>query len=191
MGTHPIFESDFDCLTGKMQEIQKKKTSSNNRWNIETARCRETLPAPVGYSSHRAVIDANQDKQQGPDQFLLDKRNWEMATKQFKSLPMQLFMFYMIGDSINLMPILMLGGSLWSTVSSVVKVGVVAEQLKRNSPQGYPLQLLTWIVSQAAMCGLLIWKFNRMGLLPTHESDWLAFREPLVQKNFVQGGDTM
>ena len=30
-----------------------------------------------------------------------------------------------------------------------------------------------------------------MGLLPTHESDWLAFREPLVQKNFVQGGDTM
>lgn len=44
---------------------------------------------------------------------MLDKRNWEMATKQFKSLPMQLFMFYMIGDSINLMPILMLGGSLW------------------------------------------------------------------------------
>merc|ERR1739838_176818 len=108
MGTHPIFESDFDCLTEKpkMQEIQKKKSISSNRWNIETARCRDTLPSPVGYSSQRAVIDSNQEKRQGPDQYLLDKRNWEMATKQFKQLPMQLFMFYMIGDSINLMPIL-------------------------------------------------------------------------------------
>ena len=80
------------------------------------------------------------------------------------------------------------------------------EQLKKNSPERYPLQLLTWVVSQAATCGafsefrsnfrniflgLLIWKCNRMGLLPTHESDWLAFRDPLVQKNFVQGGEIM
>ena len=45
-----------------MQEIQKKKSISSNRWNIETARCRDTLPSPVGYSSQRAVIDSNQEK---------------------------------------------------------------------------------------------------------------------------------
>ena len=51
--------------------------------------------------------------QNGPDQALLDKRNWDIALKNFKSLPMTLFMFYMIGDSINIMPILMIGGYLF------------------------------------------------------------------------------
>ena len=36
-----------------------------------------------------------------------------------------------------------------------------------------------------------MWKCNRMGLLPTHESDWLAFKEPLIRKDFIQGGPVM
>ena len=55
-----------------MQEIQKKKLVSSNRWNIETARCRETLPSPVGYSSQRAVIDSNQEKR-------VSGRFWEIS----------------------------------------------------------------------------------------------------------------
>ena len=39
--------------------------------------------------------------------------------------------------------------------------------------------------------GLIMWKCNRMGLLPTHESDWLAFKEPLIRKDFIQGGAVM
>jgi len=29
MGTHPIFESDFDCLTEKYLKINKKKEGKN------------------------------------------------------------------------------------------------------------------------------------------------------------------
>jgi len=67
----------------------------------------------------------------------------------------------------------------------------VAEQLKKNSPERYPLQLLVWILGQLAGIGLIMWKCNRMGLLPTHESDWLAFKEPLIRKDFIQGGAVM
>ena len=41
------------------------------------------------------------------------------------------------------------------------------------------------------LLGLIMWKCNRMGLLPTHESDWLAFKEPLIRKDFIQGGAVM
>ena len=57
-----------------MQEIQRNKkttSSTTNRWNIETARCRDSLPAPVGYWSHRAVIDAAQDKRVNLDLFFI------------------------------------------------------------------------------------------------------------------------
>ena len=82
----------------------------------------------------------------------------------------------------------------------------MAEQLKKNSPERYPLQLLVWILGQLAgigknpsvldgnkniYLGLIMWKCNRMGLLPTHESDWLAFKEPLIRKDFIQGGPVM
>ena len=30
-----------------------------------------------------------------------------------------------------------------------------------------------------------------MGLLPTHESDWLAFKDPLVRMNWMQGGQLL
>ena len=103
----------------------------------------------------------------------MDKRNWDIALKNFKSIPMNLFMFYMVGDTINIMPILMIGGFLWrydslfvcfleiprmtfsyfSNIGSLLKVGSVAEQLKKNSPERYPLQLLVWILGQLAGIG--------------------------------------
>ena len=81
----------------------------------------------------------------------------------------------MVGDTINIMPILMIGGFLWrydslfvcfleirimtfkilyfSNIGSLLKVGSVAEQLKKNSPERYPLQLLVWILGQLAGIG--------------------------------------
>jgi hypothetical protein len=177
-----------------MESLPVKKSKSTpklNRWIIETPRNRENLPSPIGFTNSRADVVTHSGKGQGPDQSLLDKRNWDIAFKNFKSIPMTLFMFYMVGDSINIMPILMIGGYLWSTIGQLMKVGSVLEQLKKNSPSQYPLQLLTWIFGQLLMLGCLMWKCNRMGLLPTHDSDWLAFRDPIKRLNFIKGGQVM
>jgi len=177
-----------------MESLPVKKSSHKvtNRWNFEAPRARDNLPAPIGFNNRGVVtVEGTSERRAGVDQALLDKRNWDIALKQFKTLPMTLFMFYMVGDSIQIMPILMIGGYLWSAITSLLKIGSVAEQLKKNSPDRYPLQLLAWIFSQLTMFACLMWKCNKMGLLPTHESDWLAFRDPLVQKNFLRGGDIM
>ena len=41
----------------------------------------------------------------------------------------------------------------FSNIGSLLKVGSVAEQLKKNSPERYPLQLLVWILGQLAGIG--------------------------------------
>jgi len=170
-----------------VQKIPRKPVS---RWHIETPSPRDReLPAPVGYSNQRIALSQSQAGQrQGPDMALLEKRNWDIALKNFKQIPMTLFMFYMVGDAINIMPMIMLGGYLFSNISSLMNLRSVSDQLSKNSPERYHLPLIVWIAGQLASIGLLMWKCNRMGLLPTHESDWLAFREPLVRMNWVQGG---
>jgi len=172
------------------QPIQKRERSKMaSKWIIETPSPREReLPAPVGFSRERmALATAQANQKNGQDQALLDKRNWDIALKNFKSLPMTLFMFYMIGDSINIMPILMIGGYLFSNLMALMKMKSVIDQLARNSPN-YVLHVVVWFLGQIVGIGALMWKCNRMGLLPTHPSDWLAFREPIINMHELAGG---
>merc|ERR1711937_897622 len=179
MGTHPIFESDFDCLTD-METLPVKTTRqrSTNRWQIETPSPRDReLVAPVGYSNQRIALSQSQANQrQGPDTALLEKRNWDIALKNFKSIPM---------------PILMIGGYLFSAFSSLMNIRSVSEQLAKNSPDRYMLHVVVWIAGQLTSIACLMWKCNRMGLLPTHESDWLAFKAPLTRTDWVSGGSQL
>lgn len=39
------------------------------------------------------------------------------------------------------------------------------------------LQKLTFVLANMVGIGLAVWKFNRMGLLPTSPADWLEFIE--------------
>ncbi|CAG5106620.1 Oidioi.mRNA.OKI2018_I69.chr1.g2923.t1.cds [Oikopleura dioica] len=169
-------------------EVQKRKMAS--KWIIDTPSPREReLPAPVGFSRERmALAQAQANQKNGPDQALLDKRNWDIALKNFKSLPMTLFMFYMIGDSINIMPILMIGGYLFSNLMALMKMKSVVDQLAKNSPDHYILHITVWFLGQLTAIGALMWKCNRMGLLPTHPSDWLAFRDPIINMHELAGG---
>lgn len=163
-----------------------------NRWQIETPAPRDReLCAPVGYSNQRIALSQSANQRQGPDMALLEKRNWDIALKNFKTIPMTLFMFYMVGDAINIMPILMIGGYLFSNLSSLMNIKSVSEQLSKNSPDRYLLHLLVWITGQLTAIGCLMWKCNRMGLLPTHESDWLAFKDPIIRMNWMQGGHNL
>jgi hypothetical protein len=41
-------------------------------------------------------------------------------------------------------------------------------------------QKVVYFLCQVGLLCVGLWKCNNMGLLPTHESDWLAFRDPPV-----------
>merc|ERR1712131_175824 len=54
MGTHPIFESDFDCLT-------EKKMSGKDVQNEEKSKEAEAMMPPVAPPSYESAVDAKQN----------------------------------------------------------------------------------------------------------------------------------
>merc|ERR1712235_77051 len=64
MGTHPIFESDFDCLTGRRlfrahlayNALRRCLSSCSTRWKrCSRCRCHQSHPRSVG-------VDADEEK---------------------------------------------------------------------------------------------------------------------------------
>merc|ERR1711892_919622 len=52
MGTHPIFESDFDCLTEIVEKMPKKKTGARKTAERQAERQREIRSADRGLAIH-------------------------------------------------------------------------------------------------------------------------------------------
>ncbi len=49
-------------------------------------------------------------------------------------------------------------------------------------------QKMVYILGQLVGLGLALYKCQSMGLLPTHESDWLAFQEQQKRIEYSGGG---
>jgi hypothetical protein len=49
-------------------------------------------------------------------------------------------------------------------------------------------QKAVFVACQFGLLAVGLWKCNSMGLLPTHESDWLAFRKAVVWDDVVARG---
>merc|ERR1712136_426646 len=80
------------------------------KWSIDLSNRNRTtseLPVPPGYlpSVASAVAEATRES----DTSLLIKRSWDVALQPLKSVPMNLFMMYMVGSSISIFPIMMVG----------------------------------------------------------------------------------
>ena len=117
-----------------------------------------------------------------------EKRAWNVAMGPFKSLPMSAFMMYMVGGQISIWTIMMCGVQGMNAVSKFLQWRPVLKSFEQQEQQ--VLLFLFWVMGQMATMALYAWQFNRMGLLPTHPSDWLTFSDPQVNlevssENFI------
>jgi hypothetical protein len=57
-----------------------------------------------------------------------------------------------------------------------------------QAPQSFTVQKIVHCLSQGLLLVLGLYKCHSMGLLPTHESDWLAFsKQRIVSKGVILG----
>jgi hypothetical protein len=123
-----------------------------------------------------------------PNAALKLKKAWEVATAPGKSIPMNGFMLWMAGNGVQIFSIMITGMLLFNAIKSLFAVQSTfqpfestTETSKRSaksvSTQPSPLMMpkLTFIALQLALLLMGVWKCQGMGLLPTAESDWLAF----------------
>jgi len=151
------------------------------------------LDPPPGYSytPQNFVAGAGGDSGGGSvqdHQHLIVKRAWETALGPLKQLPMNLFIMYMAGNSISIFPIMMVGMMFVRPMKALVTVGSTFKGLEESA--GYSLLAQKFIYCLGNILGLVLalYKCQSMGLLPTHQSDWLAFADPPDRMEYSGGG---
>nr|SVE92730.1 EOG090X0GNX [Megafenestra aurita] len=170
--------------SGSNRNISKKF-----KWSIDLSNRNRTtceLPSPPGYLSSVATTVAESAKES--DSSLLIKRSWDVALQPLKQVPMNLFMMYMVGSSISIFPIMMVGMMFVRPIRALFSMNQTFKMLEGTQAFG---QILVYILGQLVGLGLALYKCQSMGLLPTHSSDWLAFIEPQQRIEFSGGGQNL
>ncbi|RKF77464.1 ER membrane protein complex subunit 4 [Golovinomyces cichoracearum] len=111
------------------------------------------------------------------------KKAWEVALAPVKQLPMTAFMMYMSGNTMQIFSIMMVTMAFKTPIMGLLST---TQAFERFESDGIKSQLVIvkgiYVLMQILALALGVWKVDRMGLLPTTRSDWLAWeaaRDPL------------
>ncbi|ORY84669.1 hypothetical protein BCR35DRAFT_264859, partial [Leucosporidium creatinivorum] len=141
---------------------------------------------------------------------LRQQKAWELALAPAKNVPMQAFMMYMTGGGVQIFSVMSVWFLLKQALSGLVRSFPLsffpfpfADPLASPSLRAlhhdlrHPLflparsltqQKLVFAACQLALLAVGLWKCNSMGLLPTHQSDWLAFQERVTVRSVLEEG---
>lgn len=132
----------------------------------------DNLASPPGY--HPNIRQHHGEVNQGRDMSLIVKKSWDIALAPLKQVPMNLFIMYMAGNSISIIPIMMVSMLLLRPIKAFMSVKSQFAIIEGNQAI---LQKLVYLLGNFACLGMALYKCQSMGLLPTHSSDWLDFLE--------------
>lgn len=157
---------------------------------------KKDIVAPAGFSqdipSNTAVSSKNskpKEKTSVNVDALKTKKIWEIATGPAKSIPMNLFMSYMTGNSLQMIPIMTTLMMLLNPIKAIFNdTNKMFRNLETDKNASVILQAkLLFIVCQLGCMGIGIWKLNKMGLIPNSDADWLSFKSlPPINNKLVQ-----
>ncbi|KAF9164954.1 hypothetical protein DFQ27_006410 [Actinomortierella ambigua] len=155
---------------------------------------RKSVIDPPGYLSSKDVATRAQKKSQSDDdqELLKVKKAWDVALAPGKQLPMQAFMLWMSGNSVQIFSVAITAMLMFSPIRAILNMAQVFDRFESASgvKQSFTesalyLPKITFIAMQLLSILLGMWKLNSMGLLPTSHSDWLAFQDPKTPIEFA------
>eukprot|EP00116_Pleurobrachia_bachei_P011605 sb/3471867/ len=170
--------------------VVKSEKSVGMRWRVDfTTRSKHSwqnpppLSNPIGYcEDFERVPDLEQEDNNA---HLIVKRSWDIALVPLKQVPMNLFLMWMIGNTISIFPIIMTVMMFKSPIASIFSYKTTFQKLEGGH---HILQKVVYILSNFVLIGMALYKCSAMGLLPTHQSDWIAFELPKTRMEFAAGG---
>lgn len=115
------------------------------------------------------------------------KKAWEIATSPAKSIPMNLIMSYMTGNSLQIIPITMTLMLFWNPLKAIFTDTNAAFRDLKTEDNGPDILLtkILFVTCQLLNMGVGIWKLYNMGLIPNKEADWLAWKEIAHFKEYI------
>lgn len=110
---------------------------------------------------------------------LILKKVWATAVSPSKSIPMNVIMSYMTGNSLQIIPMTMTLMLLWNPLKAIIfetNPAFKGLQSKNITTEIFVAKLL-FILCQLANMAVGVYKLYKMGLIPNTEADWLAWNE--------------
>mmetsp|Transcript_2657 Transcript_2657/g.3124 ORF Transcript_2657/g.3124 Transcript_2657/m.3124 type:complete len:182 (-) Transcript_2657:976-1521(-) len=150
-----------------------------------------TLPAGFSISLQHSKLNATARSNNKPDLERLEelkvKKAWEIALGPAKSIPMNLIMSYMTGNSLQIIPIMMTLMLFWNPLKAIfteTNASFKNLETKKNASDIF-LTRAVFVICQLACMAVGIWKLYNMGLIPNSEGDWLAWKVAVQYKEKV------
>ncbi|KAH7106240.1 endoplasmic reticulum protein [Auriculariales sp. MPI-PUGE-AT-0066] len=140
------------------------------------------LPPPPGFvkaSSSKKDVSAQRDTSTSYTA-LKERRAWDVAIGPAKQLPMQAFMLYMSGSSLQVFSIGTLVMLLFGPFTNVGKINstfapYLPTDADKQRQATFILQKLVFVACNLLTLALGLWKCWQVGLLPRGTGDWIAF----------------
>lgn len=144
------------------------------------------LPSPPGFrAAGNRDISTNAKKRGEPKAkgkeigALQLQKAWQIALQPAKSIPMNFFMSYMSGTSLQIIPIMTALMLLSGPIKSILSVKKAFKPVLGNSDtQGQIMgAMVMYVIFQFALMFIGLQKLNSMGLIPNTQSDWLSWEK--------------
>lgn len=155
---------------------------------IPISSSKNDVPPPPGYSesvfstaTKSLTSSGKKTKHDDADlNALKSKKIWELAIGPAKSIPMNLFMSYMTGNSLQVISVTMTLMLLWNPIKAIFnETNLTFSKLStKNNGSEIILAKIVFIICQVLNMGIGVYKLYKMGLIPHQEADWLAWKEP-------------
>ncbi|KAF2442958.1 hypothetical protein P171DRAFT_363839 [Karstenula rhodostoma CBS 690.94] len=148
-----------------------------------TTKPKTNMADPPGYTASltrrdRAASKQSVRKQPTPEEMdtLKMKKAWEVAIAPAKQLPMNAIGMYMTGNTLQIFSIFMVFTLFKTPLIAALNLQKTFAPFETPGTSGRLIMVkIVYLLTNALMLGLGIWKVNAMGLLPTTRSDWLAW----------------
>ncbi|KAG8974536.1 hypothetical protein FRC05_007168 [Tulasnella sp. 425] len=147
----------------------------------------EKLPPPPNFEKSAKATDhssspASVELKAANHAQIKEKRAWELAISPAKSLPMNAFMLYMSGNSLQIFSIGILVMLLMNPFKAVANINRVFSPFAPANSNPTSLGTLSFYKVVYVACNMLtlglgLWKCSKLGILPT-AGDWREFSNP-------------
>lgn len=111
---------------------------------------------------------------------LKSKKIWEHAISPAKSIPMNMIMSYMMGNSLQIISITMTFMLLINPIKAIFNDTnkMFSKLSDKNNANEILMAKVAFVLLQLANLLIGVYKLYNMNLIPHNESDWLAWKEP-------------
>ncbi|CCE63339.1 hypothetical protein TPHA_0E02470 [Tetrapisispora phaffii CBS 4417] len=148
------------------------------------------LPSPPGFKGAISKKDAAPSINNKDLKDFQIQRSWEIATQPARSIPMNMFMSYMSGTSLQIIPIMtalmLLSGPIKAIFSVKSNFKPLLGHKNGITENEIYCHMLVYILFQVALMLIGLHKLYSMGLFPTTKSDWVSWEKPIQMLDSLQ-----